>query len=112
MQLCNNALLLHETDRFIGFYEGIHARSVFIVTQTSSSCISLYPPQERHLQDVIQAKQTNSVKKKHVYIPIPEATIPVKHYDTINQQINRAHQYVRVPGKIHCLIYCSNSIYS
>ncbi len=59
-------------------------------------CILL---QERHLQDVIHAKQTNSVKKKHVYIPTPEATIPVEQYSTVNQQVNRGHQYVRVPGK-------------
>lgn len=54
--------------------------------------------QERHLQEVILAQQTNSVKKKHVYIPTPDAAITVAHYEEIAKPVQRTMQYVRVPG--------------
>lgn len=71
-----------------------------------------YCLQERHLQDVIQAKQTTAVKKKAVYIPTPEAAIPVEHYDQITRKINRGHQYVRVPGECHQYLYvpCTHTL--
>ena len=55
--------------------------------------------QERHLQEVILAQQTNSVKKKHVYIPTPDAAITVAHYEEIAKPVQRTMQYIRVPGK-------------
>ena len=55
--------------------------------------------QERHLQEVILAQQTNSVKKKHVYIPTPDAAITVAHYEEIAKPVQRTVQYIRVPGK-------------
>ena len=55
--------------------------------------------QERHLQEVILAQQTNSVKKKHVYIPTPDAAITVACYEEIAKPVQRTMQYIRVPGK-------------
>ena len=60
--------------------------------------------QERHLQEVILAQQTNSVKKKHVYIPTPDAAITVAHYDQIAKPVQRTPQYVRVPGEYITLL--------
>ena len=61
--------------------------------------------QERHLQEVILAQQTNSVKKKHVYIPTPDAAITVATYEETAKPIHRASQYVRVPGEFQVIIY-------
>ena len=54
--------------------------------------------QERHLQEVILAQQTNSVKKKLVYIPTPDAAITVADYEEIAKPVQRTMQYIRVPG--------------
>lgn len=50
---------------------------------------------------MILAQQTNSVKKKHVYIPTPDAAITVATYEEIAKPVHRASQYVRVPGELH-----------
>ena len=59
--------------------------------------LTLTHSQERHLQEVILAQQTNC--RHEVYIPTPEVAVDVAHYEHIYQKIlNRQCQYIRVPG--------------
>ena len=64
--------------------------------------------QERHLQEVILAQQTNC--HREVFIPTPEVAVDVTHYERVYQKIlYRQTPYIRVPGKcvpvFHCMIY-------
>lgn len=73
--------------------------SPFPLSSPSYWCIFL-SPQERHLQDVIHAQQSNR-NTKHVVIPTPENAIHVPEYDSITNSIDGAPpQYIRLPGTL------------
>ena len=53
--------------------------------------------QERHLQEVILAQQTNC--HREVFIPTPEVAVDVIHYERVYQKVlYRQTSYIRVPG--------------
>lgn len=61
-------------------------------------CLVIYHTQERHLQDVIHAQQTNR-NIKHVVIPTPENAIDVPYYGAITKNKEKPPaQYIRLPG--------------